>query len=637
MQPASIEASLPAPVSARSAPWLFGITALLFLAVAAAYAYFIIFSQKVGDDEGYLRVTLQSFFSGNPLYDSVFTQYGPFYYLYEWLLHTLFFLPITHDVTRLLCVIHWLIAALVLGAAGGVVMRSVLAGVFVFMQGIVHLTLIANEPGHPQELVAVLLGLGVLAGAKGINRVGVLISLGVIGAALACTKVNVGAFFCFAVFVSMQVHAIGRYARAVWIWLPIGVSSLLPFILMRRHLTEAWCLDYALIAAATIVVTMVVAVRIAHRGSFGLKSCFQVVGFFLGSVAFFLSVAYLNGSTLYGLLDGLLLTPLKMPSVALLPKRVHDGAVLSTLIAMGAAIAALSRANSQRMQTFLVAAKRLLGLAGSLVLIGNVDAQFDFLFPWIWLVMVPIRVNDNRSISGTFPRVFLCLAAAWQGLQAYPIAGTQVVVATFLNPIIYTVCLYDAFRAWAMKVRFYEQTPQLTQRSTMLLQFLGIGALLSLFALVWCKPFALQRNYASLTPLDLPGSSLIRLLPESTRSYQALFHYLEAECDAFITYPGINSFYFWSRKEPPTHLNSTGWGLFNQNQQEEIREALLKSERSKIVVHRNLVRSWETGVPSQIKTLVGFVLHECQEVTRIEPFIIFEPKSHSEARKSQTP
>ena len=636
MQPASVKASSPT-ISARSVSWLFGICALLFAAVAIAYAFFIIFSQKTGNDEGYLMVTLQSFFAGNPLYDTVFTQYGPFYYIYEWLVHTAFFLPITHDVTRLLCIIHWLIAALVLGITGGVMMRSALAGVFVFMQGIVHLTLIANEPGHPQELVVVLLALGVLAGATGINRLGILISLGVIGAALACTKVNVGAFFCFAILAAMQIHAAGRFTRGVWIWLPIGISSLLPFILMRRHLAQAWCLNYALTAAATIVVALIVAVRFSHRGSIGLKSFFQFTGFFLVFAAVFLGVAYLNGSTLYGLLDGLVLTPLKMPSIALLPKHVHAGALLNTLIAVGAAIAALSCARSEKAQTILVAAKGLFGLTGSLVLVGNADIQFDFLFPWIWLVMIPSQSNHDREISETFPRVFLCLAAAWQGLQAYPIAGTQVVIATFLNSIIYTVWLYDALRVAAQKVRFYEQISQLTPRSAMMLQVAGIGALLSLFTFVWCKPFALQRNYASLTPLDLPGSSLIRLLPEATQSHQALSHYLETECDTFITYPGINSYYFWSNKKPPTHLNSTGWGLFNQNQQEEIRSTLLTHKRSKIVVHKNLLQSWEAGVPPQIKTLVNFVLIECREVNRIEPFIIFEPQAHKEASEHQNP
>lgn len=629
MQPASVKSSSPT-ISARSVSWLFGVASLLFIGVAIAYAFFIIFSQKTGNDEGYLMVTLQSFFEGNPLYDTVFTQYGPFYYIYEWLVHSVFFLPVTHDVTRVLCIMHWLIAALVLGITGGVMMRSALAGVFVFMQGIVHLTLIANEPGHPQELVVILLALGVLAAAKGINRMGVIMSLGLIGAALACTKINVGAFFCFAILAAIQIHAAGRFARGVWIWLPIGVSSLLPLILMRRHLTEAWCLNYALMAAATIVVTLIVAVRFSRRGSLGLKSCFQFTGFFLVFSAFFLGVAYLNGSTIYGLLDGLLLTPLKMPSIALFPKHVHDGSLLNTLTAVGVAIVALSCAHSEKVQTILVTAKGLFGLTGSLVLVGNADIQFDFLFPWIWLVMIPSQSDNNQETSEIFPRVFLCLAASWQSLQAYPIAGTQVVIATFLNPIIYTVCLYDAFRVAAQKVRFYEQISQLTPRSSIMLQAFGIGVLLSLFTFAWCKPFALQRNYASLTPLDLPGSSLIRLLPEATQSHQALSHYLETECDTFITYPGINSYYFWSNKKPPTHLNSTGWGLFNQNQQDEIRATLLNYERSKIVVHKNLLKSWEAGVPVQIKTLVNFVLQECREVTRIEPFVIFEPEAQEE-------
>src|SRR5947209_10072002 len=152
--------------SPRWSPWAIGAAGFLFLAVAVAYAYFIVFSRSMSPDEGYLMITVQSFIEGNPLYDTVFTHYGPFYYAYEWVAHVMLSIPLTHDATRLLCILHWLTAAAVLGCAGGIVMRSVFGGIFVFVQAVIHLTALANEPGHPQELIVLLLAAGIVMATR---------------------------------------------------------------------------------------------------------------------------------------------------------------------------------------------------------------------------------------------------------------------------------------------------------------------------------------------------------------------------------------------------------------------------------------------------------------------------------------
>src|SRR2546421_6862139 len=68
------------PVSKSYRGWVLGIAAILFLGVAAAFAYYVVFSRSMSPDEGYLMITVQSFVDGNALYDKVITHYGPFYY-----------------------------------------------------------------------------------------------------------------------------------------------------------------------------------------------------------------------------------------------------------------------------------------------------------------------------------------------------------------------------------------------------------------------------------------------------------------------------------------------------------------------------------------------------------------------------
>ena len=162
--------------------WLSVLAAPLFLAVAGVYAFSFAFSQfPFYDDEGFLMITVRGYLDGHPLYDGIFTGYGPLYYLYKWIVHASAALPLTHDVTRILCVIHWLAAAAILAVAGGLMTRSAALAFFIFMQATVHLNGLAREPGHPQEVVILLLAFSALVAARDWKRPWMLPLLGVIG------------------------------------------------------------------------------------------------------------------------------------------------------------------------------------------------------------------------------------------------------------------------------------------------------------------------------------------------------------------------------------------------------------------------------------------------------------------------
>jgi len=102
---------------------------VLFLLTAVRYAFYTSFSYfAFYDDEGYMMITVQGYLGGHPLYNDVFTLYGPFYYFYEWFLHSVLSIPLTHDFTRVVCIFHWLAAASVLAVAGGLMTRSLWVG-----------------------------------------------------------------------------------------------------------------------------------------------------------------------------------------------------------------------------------------------------------------------------------------------------------------------------------------------------------------------------------------------------------------------------------------------------------------------------------------------------------------------------
>src|SRR5262249_33699121 len=121
-------------------------------------AYFAIFSRfQLSDDEGYLLIGLRQFMLGHALYDEVFSQYGPFYYLLHGAVFGIARLTVSHDAMRLLVLaqvlgIALLSACIVFRLTGSRWLRAItvpitLAAIQPFLP----------EPGHPQSLALLLL------------------------------------------------------------------------------------------------------------------------------------------------------------------------------------------------------------------------------------------------------------------------------------------------------------------------------------------------------------------------------------------------------------------------------------------------------------------------------------------------
>ena len=142
---------------------LVGIPLLCILSRNEDHAFLHCFAgQAFYDDEGYIMVSIDLFNQGKALYSDIFSQYGPFFYLYNWLTFKLGGLPLTHDSVRLLTLWHWLVAALLTGAIAGLVTRSWFVFALTHLLAFLGLTVFRNEPGHPQMLVQIALAIAVL-------------------------------------------------------------------------------------------------------------------------------------------------------------------------------------------------------------------------------------------------------------------------------------------------------------------------------------------------------------------------------------------------------------------------------------------------------------------------------------------
>lgn len=591
-----------------------GVTAVVLLVAAAVYGFYVVFSRSLSIDEGYLMITVQSFLQGEALYDSVFTQYGAFYYFYKWVVHRVLFVPLTHDATRFLCVVHWLTAATMLAFAGRAITRSNAAGLFVFMQAVVHLSPLANEPGHPQELVAMLMAAAMLVASR--DRPALTI-LTVVGAVLLLVKINVGIFYCAALWMTMLWHTAGRFSRGGWAWLVIAGSTVLPFVLMRRHVMYDAYRNYAALGGAALLASLLTAKETAPKSDFGLGQYVRMAGAFLVASLLLVGLAAGTGTSLTGIVDGLFLTPLKTPEVGILPFRFRDYALLSAAFSVSVAVWVWFGSHHPRLGLILNTLRIALGVTGAVILVGNGQALLKYVLPWSWLVLFP------AARIGMFGRVLLAIMTGFQSLQAYPIAGTQMALASVLLVLLSTVCIFDAISALRLPEIVRARTSGWpTGRRSLVQSAVALGAIY-LFANVWCNLPEGRRYYGSLPELELPGSRYVRTDAETTQRYQALAKYLEANSDTFLTCPGMNSFYFWTAKPPPTHLNPTALGMLTAAQEARVFAALRASKRPLVVVLDEIVEASGRDDAAPAGMLMKAVKEEYVEVHRIPPFRIY--------------
>ncbi len=601
--------------------WLVVSGAVVLFGLALSFAFHAMFARMLSLDEGYLMITIRGFLDGHALYDPLFTQYGPVYYLYQLLARGLLHIPLTHDATRWLGIFHWLTASAVLGLAGRRLTGSALGGLFVFALAVVHLSELANEPGHPQELVIVLMALGALAATKVRAKFGPIEWLALITAGLFFTKINVGVFFGLALALTLGCEISGRYARIAKLFLLVGCLGI-PFLLMRRHLGLEWCRSYGAVVAAALGGTCLLAWRHSGETHFTRRDFLKAAACFLIPAGLLVSFALLTGSAPRALLNGLIITPLQMPALVLMPLPISGLALFNALAALAVAAFVMVRTTSLGLVVFL---KLAYALAGAFVLIGQPTQQLAFLLPWVWLALLRVRRADEAGARLPFARLFLCFATGAEAMQAYPVAGTQIANGTFLLVLTYALCLNDALRNFSV-AKITDAFAKLRPTSRLGLQTSVVLALVVVFANVWCDLPGVRRAYAAAAPLNLPGSKAVRMQPGAVALFQDLSHYLRTESDSFISYPCLNSLYFWTEQAPPTQLNGTGWLQFDLAQQQHILDALLTHSRPRLVLPTKLIQSWSQQAPLLLRPLVDCVTQQCEAVTNIGPYTVFAPK-----------
>jgi hypothetical protein len=571
--------------------WGFPLGATLLSAVLAATGYWMLFSSfAVYDDEGYILLSVRDYFAHGHLYEKVYSQYGPaFYVLWDAFQHIIGG-PLDHTWARLATLAFWI------GTAGGCALlvrrqtNSTSLSLFSFAATFLFLYFITDEPFHPGSLICFVLAISIASTGCLIERqklTGAAIVAGCTAAFLLLTKINVGVFYFAAVTGWALINASSERVRKISTRGIAVVFIVLAVALMHTLIREAWIQIFvALFASGAIALTL------STKGE-SLVTPRQAVWFVVSAFTVGLVILFSvwsRGTSLAGLLNGVVLGPLRHPGNYSYPVDWRPGSLF--LAGLSLSLAALHPWIARRfpgetadrliiMLRLITGAALLVGFA-LLIRYRAVGAIFSYVAPLIWLWVVPLK-SIELSINNRAVRSLLAIVLLLQYLHAYPVGGSQESWGAFLFIPLTALGLGDV-RLWLI-ARSSVPSKSFSRWSTAAALMLAV----TIGKVSWAAVSA-NRHYVAGESLQLPGAAHLRLPEIQAASYRVLSLNAVVHGEMLFSLPGMFSFNIWTGLPTPTDKNTTLWfTLLNDEEQQEIVKALINTPRAVIIVQESLL------------------------------------------------
>ncbi|WP_414660195.1 hypothetical protein [Horticoccus sp. 23ND18S-11] len=558
--------------------WVLPIVAL---AVGGFWDLFTTF--KFHDDEGYVLYSLHHFAAGGALYTEVYSQYGPFFFLFNDTLHRLLGFEFTHDASRGLTLLYWVSAA-VLGAA--TVHRHARAAfpwvVFAAMGTFVHLRQMTFEPMHPGGFIAFVVAGAAWSGANAVaaqQARKLALVIGIAGAVLVFTKINVGVLLLAssAAWLLLQVNVRG-WTRLAQVF-GVGILGLVPWVLMRPLLGDAWVVTFAVVVASAGL-GMVLVTRSTATPWFPPGKGAWLIGSFGLIAVVVVAMLAARGTGLTAMIDGMLLAPLRHPTIFSLPLAWLPGAGVLAVISLGLGIATLVTAwRGTPWFAPAVAALRLVAAIATAVtwLLPSPFAApifaLSYGLPLLWLLVIPLR-TDAQAATEARVRSWLAGLLVLQSLHAYPVAGSQLGWGTFLWVPLLTMACVEAASVLSESTR----------------RWLGAAALIAALGALQTVVLTPLQRWRDGESLGLPGASLLRLPGVTAAGLRMLSLNAATHSDTLFSLPGLYSFNLWTGRPTPNGINATLWfSLLSLTRQNEILQRLKSDPRAAVIVERVLL------------------------------------------------
>ena len=546
------------------------------------------------DDEGYYLANLGDYLNGHPLLTPYAQVYGPFFYEVMGGLFKVVGHAPDNDYGRFITATLWLIASLAGGLVAFRLSRNLWLGVGAEVLTFGVLSALTNEPMGTYGLTAILL-FGLLA-AAGNNtarpRATAALMGGIVGA-LCLIKINVGLFAALAVLFAWTGSQREHWRR--WL-LPLlaVVITVLPFVLTLSLLSVAWVAEFAVVVAFSAAAVGVAGWRASLRPA--PSAGWIMAG---GSVLVIASmgVALAGGTRVGDVWDGLVGAPLQFPRLFALAIRLNPAYDVVAAVSFAVALAvSLGQFNNRALAETAGLARVGAGFFTWLSMLFMPDSTFLLALPLAWIAtQAPER--DGADPLGPYLRLLVPILAVVESLQAYPIAGTQLSMAALDLVPVGAITLGDGIRQLQVGDVAAKAVGSVAPAA------LAINIVVFLF-------FALTAaaGFRSGVPMGLPGAQSIRLPAQQTASLRQLVAATDKECSTFITFPGMNSFYIWTAKDPPTPVRVEVWWLvLGSNEQQALVQQLAATPGLCVIKNQRVIDMWAAGHEVPRRPLVEFI------------------------------
>ena len=402
------------------------------LALAISYGYWTIFGEFAAyDDEGFFDYTLKLFLQGHPLYTTIWTTYGPFYYEVFGAVFKVFGTTPTTDSGRMVTLVMWVLTSLLLAAVAHRLTRRLVVGAATFASSFYLLRVLTNEPMHTQGIICVLLALlaAVTVFALPRWRRTSLLAIGAICGALLLSKINVGGYAVVSVLFAAAVTGQAIFRRRLLAWLMALIFTLIGPLVMISALSSSSTQSYALIVVGSTLAIVFVAVPVEFdRGQ--PDGAWSWIGWMvagaIGLAVVVIAVLLALGTSFGDFFQMIVIEPTKQANFLTVPAVIEDNAIIWTVAA--AALAWMFRAagwttappQGPRARACSAVARLFVGIAIILSLseifpfsIGP-NAPFTLAMPLAFVAAIPPFARSENSYQ-RFARV---LIPHWQSCSA---------------------------------------------------------------------------------------------------------------------------------------------------------------------------------------------------------------------------
>ncbi len=609
-------------------------TVALVASVAAFVALFSGFAFY--DDEGTLLIAVKAFAEGQALYRDIYAAYGPFFFDVFGGFFALTGIAVTNDASRLLVGVVWIATSVLFGLGAQRLSGRLLLGVAGMVVAFAALGVLAAEPMHPQVMIAPLLaGITLLVASGPTKRVAWAgAATGALLGGLVLTKINVGGYAAIAA-IAAALLTWEPLRRLRWLrGLTVAGLLVLPVVVMYPDLSEDWVRQLAALEVLSLAAVAIAAhtVRsVPGESSATLRR--WLLAALAGGVAALvaiLALLVLTGPTVSQAYDGIVTQGLKLRSVFMIPLEAPAAAIDWGIVAVVVAglVVWLRRAEAGPPTIWPGLLRVVAGVATWFTVAAVAPLSIGPPGNYIALPMTLAWVAALAPAGSAeppyrrFARVFLPLLAVCQTLQAYPVAGSQVRIASVTFVALGAVCLADGLgqlRAWSAASGW--EAPRFQAVSTA--AALAITAVLGYHAILSPAANGLVA-YRNNPTLRLPGAEILHIPQTQNEEYVRLVDLIhEHRCTAFIGFPNLDSLYLWSGVEPPKPNPPGAWPIvLPLDQQQRVVDQMKASPRPCAIRNDGLAEgAWLHGTPpEESDPLVGYIFNDFRTVDEVGEF-----------------